>query len=49
MKKKKAVSRSCHVLIGISTGHDQFDKALPAKMPTYMTTVDALPHALVRR
>lgn len=24
-------------------------KALPPKTPTYMTTVDALPHALVRR
>jgi len=25
------------------------DKALPPKTPTYMTTVDALPHELVRR
>lgn len=61
-KKKEAVPRPRHVLIGVSTGHDQveanrvmrviaeaLDKALPPKTPTYMTTVDALPHSLVRR
>lgn len=28
---------------------EAIDRALPAKTPTYMTTVDALPHELVRK